>query len=637
MNSRIFFLTLAFFSSLMAANAVTKRNFNFVVGVDGDFKAAKAASEVSRNGRFFIFFPDGEYDIGGQTGDANQRTTFSASEVSFIGQSMERVVLYNRSSSEGISTTATLDLQKSASYTYMQDITFQNRAYSDPNASANRYVVIRDQADKNIYKNVKMLSTQDTYYTPSGERRSYLENCEIHGTVDFICGGGDLYFNQCLLVLENRSNNCLTAPATKSTWGYVFQNCVIDGHSVNNGSFRLGRSWSNQPRAVYLNTKMRVTPRAEGWGDPMNTVPALFAEFNSMDGNGNPLNLSQRKSYYSCSKDGSTAYFNPVLSYEEASRYSLENVMGGKDGWRPDQATKQMAAPAVSVNGYKLSWPDMEDALCYVVFKDGVYEANVTTPYYEIPSQTPQSASYTVRAANEYGGLGASSAAVNPGESSHEETGDRFLFYYGNGEVFSANGTEFNNRWACSEVDAEGYGWAITGRDDKSVLYGNDILVDGTMRTTFKNSNGAQNVFYLPDNVKPVKITFVGYTNDASEVGYLTEVNGDPLSLPFMTNTGSNDFARNPSVVTYTFQEDVCGSFTFTFSSKQVCFVILLETEPTLCSTVSTEDVEANPIEDGADAYYDLSGRREQQPQAGHFYIYRGKASFAKEGVDCGR
>ena len=55
---------------------VTKKLFDFVVGVDGDFSAAlTAAQNASSSGnRFYIFFPDGNHDIGTNTGDANQMT-----------------------------------------------------------------------------------------------------------------------------------------------------------------------------------------------------------------------------------------------------------------------------------------------------------------------------------------------------------------------------------------------------------------------------------------------------------------------------------------------------------------------------------------------------------------------------------
>ena len=111
--------------------AVEKGKVDFIVGVDGDFKAAMAAAAAAKpteSNRFIIFFPDGEYDIGSATGNSNQMTEFKTSYVSFIGQSTEKTILYNKSIEEGISVTATLYLHGSG--IYMQDMTILNMSPS---------------------------------------------------------------------------------------------------------------------------------------------------------------------------------------------------------------------------------------------------------------------------------------------------------------------------------------------------------------------------------------------------------------------------------------------------------------------------------------------------------------------------
>ena len=125
--------------------------------------AAASAAKPTESNRFIIFFPDGEYDIGSITGNENQMTEFKTSYVSFIGQSAEKTILYNKSSEEGISTTATLYLHGSG--IYIQDMTILNKAIYGNEAncgSACRHVTIMQQGDKFIYKNVKLLSGQDT-------------------------------------------------------------------------------------------------------------------------------------------------------------------------------------------------------------------------------------------------------------------------------------------------------------------------------------------------------------------------------------------------------------------------------------------------------------------------------------------
>ena len=169
-------ITTAFSASIFAG--VNKQNFDFVVGVDGTWAQAKAAAESSTKARYYIFLPDGQYDFGRMTGDSNQKTTFSRANVSLIGQSMDGVVCYNAPTTEGIGVTATLYLKKGG--IYMQDITLKNSGYVNVNASANRLVCLQDEGDKNIYKNVKMLSGQDTYYTTKAARRTYLEIGRAH-------------------------------------------------------------------------------------------------------------------------------------------------------------------------------------------------------------------------------------------------------------------------------------------------------------------------------------------------------------------------------------------------------------------------------------------------------------------------
>ena len=131
-------ITTALSASIFAVN---KQNFDFVVGVDGTWAQAKAAAEKSTKSRFYIFFPDGQYDFGKTTGDSNQKTTFSKGNVSFIGQSMNGVVFYNAPTAEGIGTTATLYFKNGG--IYMQDITLKNNGYVNTSASANRLVCLQ--------------------------------------------------------------------------------------------------------------------------------------------------------------------------------------------------------------------------------------------------------------------------------------------------------------------------------------------------------------------------------------------------------------------------------------------------------------------------------------------------------------
>lgn len=619
----------------LPSSSANHKKYDFVVGVDGDFAAAKAAAEASQSPRFIIFFPNGSYNIGPLTGNENQMTTWKKGNVSFIGQSTSGVTIYNTASSEGISVTATLCFSSDAKNLYLQDLTLQNKAVNNPNASANRYVVVQDKGNKNIYKRVRMLSTQDTYYTNNSSGRTYLEECEIHGTVDFICGGGDIFFDRCLLFLENRANDCIAAPAGTGPWGYVFNSCTIDGYDNTNKNYTLGRAWNKSPRAVYINTTMKKIPTDAAWGNPINDVmPVLFAEYNSRDAFGNVVNLSNRRSYFE--KNGVSTYINPVLSASDAAKYTLSNVLSGSDNWHPDNDAKLVSAPVVNVQGNKLRWADNDSALCYVIFKNDIYVSNVSTNSFVIPDGSSENDVFTVRAANRMGGLGAVSNGVKPsGEGS--QTGEKIdnpgtdtpsvpvsgtlVLHYDNGMLSSTTGnSEYMNRWTCTDSGWNGFSWAITGNTSKSVLYGENVYYEGVSYKTMKNSNGAQNTFYLPKDVVPVKVTFVGYTNAEEDMANLSEVAGNALSLPFSVNK-SGSYRTSPSVVSYEFTEEIHDSFTFTISNKQVCFLMVLEVkegEPTSLETVPADirwdgpcfDLMGRPIRPSEGSIFILNGRK---------------------------
>jgi len=403
--------------------ALTKKTFDFVVGVNGNFKVAmtEAAKSASASKRYYIFFPDGEYNIGTLTGDGNQMTTFPTAYVSFIGQSSDKTVIYNKSIQESISTTATLYFSK-AHRLYLQDLSILNKAnYGDPStySATGRHAAVMEQGNDIVYKNVKLLSTQDTYYTRG--TRTYWENGEIHGTTDFICGGGDVFFNKCLLFIDKDSY--ITAASTTTSWGYVFSECTIDG-TVN--SYKLGRPWSNSPKCVYINTTMKKVASAAGWGDPMNVVPAVFAEYKSKTASGSLVDLSGRRTTYT--KDATTVKLNPVLTDAQAAQYTVANVLKGSDNWQPDTYTKQIEAPVVKLEGMTLTWADNENALCWAVFKDNKYVKCVTINSLAITADA--TAKYTVRAANEMGGLGPVSNAVAAVATSIKTNG-----YAGNGRA----------------------------------------------------------------------------------------------------------------------------------------------------------------------------------------------------------
>ncbi|MBQ6308238.1 MAG: Ig-like domain-containing protein [Prevotella sp.] len=375
---------------------VDKKPYDKVVSTVEEFKEAlRIANSIKSTYR--IFMHDGTYDLGSTT-----LTTISGYNISLIGESMEGTVIVNKPTVEGIGETATL--LNTGQNLYLQDITLKN-AY-DYTGSTGRAVCLQDKGNKTIAKRVKLLSYQDTYYSNS-QNRFYWEDSEIHGTVDYLCGGGDVYYNRCLFYMEDRSSgDVLAAPNKPLKYGYVFLDCTIDGADSQKGKYNLARPWADQCRAQFINTTMKILPSATGYtemGD--GNAPAVFAEYNSMTSSGNIVDLSGRKTKYIYNEGAlvKEAGHSPVLTKEEADALSIDIVMGGTDNWDPRVATEQADAPEnVKLTGTSLTWDDNDYVLCWAICKDGAVIDFTTTNSYTV---TDTNAKYSVRAANEKGGL----------------------------------------------------------------------------------------------------------------------------------------------------------------------------------------------------------------------------------------
>lgn len=223
--------------------------FNFIVGKDGDMDAAiKAANENTETvHRYYIFVPDGEYQLTGNTkiscstdsqkapvdengdsrpdmnGQNNHMTEIRKSNISLIGQSKEGVKIWNHPVVEGISYTATIQLNENTNDFYAQDLTLENQfkywGALGGSSGAGSAVAFWDRGNRSILKNVALMSWQDTYYSDnsSPDYRGYFENCDLWGVVDWICGNGDIWFEKCNLIVRDRTDNNIVASGTEKS------------------------------------------------------------------------------------------------------------------------------------------------------------------------------------------------------------------------------------------------------------------------------------------------------------------------------------------------------------------------------------------------------------------------------------
>lgn len=362
--------------------------YQIASGDVGSFLLAIAAANTTGNVK--IFLPNGVYDMG-----ETVLTTISGNNISIIGESMEGTIIRNAPlvENEGIGTTATL--YNTSDGLYLQDLTIQNALDYYKSGSAGRAVCLQDKGKNTIAKNVRMLSYQDTYYSNAASR-FYWEDCEIHGTVDYLCGDGDVVYNRVKLVNESRakdveSGDCtVCAPYTSAScqWGYVFLDCQIETLSK---SFNFGRSWGGESKAQYLRTidlsGKLVDNRFTAAG--MNVAAYRFKEYMTMDAEGNVTTPESHIMNFTHST-GNYEY-ETVMTDEEAAQYTLENIYGE---WAPDQTAAQVE-------------PDTEDFASPEA--DAIFLVDGVIYLGEIPADAQ-----LVRKANGRGGFGPAVEYVAP-------------------------------------------------------------------------------------------------------------------------------------------------------------------------------------------------------------------------------
>ena len=418
--------------------AVTKALYDFIVPTDGDFKAAldAAAKRTDTSKRFRIFIKQGDYKIPADekskvTGSdgksyANPTTYMNTPNVSIIGEGMDNTSLTNTVPNsgqsanvlEGIGKGDVLCLQKGATNTYFQDL----KMYSSMGDAKGRDIVLNDQSNKTICKNVNLWAYQDTYVSNNQNGKFYFEDGILRGRTDYLCGKGDVYYNNVELWICEKGGY-LAVPSQPKKYGYIFKDCTIKDATAAkdlNGNYTLGRPWGKgTPIALYIDTKMEAIPSAAGWNEMSGGYPKRFAEYNSYTSTGSVVDLKDRKKVYDAydSKDGDN-YVNrrnetagdPILTAEEAATYTIETVMGQDDDWDPTAATEQASAPSnVKLNGTTLAWDNNDYALLWAVCKNGKVVDFTIKPTYLVDDA---SATWSVRAANEMGGLSEATAAV---------------------------------------------------------------------------------------------------------------------------------------------------------------------------------------------------------------------------------
>lgn len=441
----------ALLGSMLTATAQQVNDY-IIVGNKDELRAAiKQVNSNTSGKRQFIFMKNGDYDYGKfynypndkNNYDPSVRDTIKVDNVSLIGQKATHtgnnpapadgikekgVLIHILPTKEGVSTTS--PIVNRGNHTYLQDFTIENDWKISGTARACCW---QDDGNQTIGKNVCLLSYQDTYYSHKDDGQFYWETSDIRGSVDFICGNGDVFFNKCKLVnrdrqpydrYTNQGETTLSAPYTTvedfnqpGGHGFIFMDCTIDCEA---SIWEYGRGWRGWPREAFINTTLTEQARLRlgtNMTDPKNKedlskridresiqdceAPLEFYEYNTMDVNGTNITPSTNVLTVSGQKGGSKTY-ETILKANETDRFQLRNVY---PDWKPDEDCRQVTVTSVKREGNTLKWTADQPAKAFLIEQDGDFVTIVdgTESSFDVSAY---SGKLTVRGANMMGGFG---------------------------------------------------------------------------------------------------------------------------------------------------------------------------------------------------------------------------------------
>ncbi|KAL2812649.1 hypothetical protein BJX63DRAFT_241463 [Aspergillus granulosus] len=245
---------------------------------------------------------NGKIEIYGYTTDDQ---TFAANEVTLSASE-------SSASSGGNEQSGTLRIWSDNVSVY--NVLLENTA---GNAGPSHAVSIN--SDKIGFYGVAFTGWQDTLFGRNG--RVLFKNSYVDGAVDFVYGGGSMWFDSSEIAFKRESGGYITASgrSTNDSGWFVFNECKVNavaGMDVAEGSVFLGRPWRDHARTVFQNSELSEIIHPEGW-NPWDKAPNFGNIFYAEYGNFGPGADTTHRVEWSHQLDAPVSIDECVIDWDE--------------------------------------------------------------------------------------------------------------------------------------------------------------------------------------------------------------------------------------------------------------------------------------------------------------------------------
>ena len=303
-----------------------KTTYDIIVAKDGSGNFTKVqdafdAVPDSNSKRTIIFVKAGIYK-------EKLKLVSTKKNVTLIGESYKNTILtYDDYAEIAGGTSKSFSTLIEADDFYAENITFENTIDSKlpQYKKGGQAVALMVNGDRTTFHNCKISGFQDTFYLKAN-KRTYIKDCIIDGTTDFIFGSGIALFENCFI--QSKRDSYITASNQdigKNKYGFVFKDCVIMANPKGDVTkVSLGRPWGAGANVVFINCFEESHIIPEGWSlwskDPdhkafNNWKTTFYAEYNC---------------YGSGFKPKTRVSWSHQLNETEASEYTKEKIFAAK-------------------------------------------------------------------------------------------------------------------------------------------------------------------------------------------------------------------------------------------------------------------------------------------------------------------